>query len=142
MMKLLSRALTSLVVLVLLALTAAACGDDDDPSGSGTASPIASNADDDQARVIGLEAAERYIHDTGIDGHKGELTDPRSCAEVNDKTKGDFCVQEGFSIYAAGLIILRVANADKPDEEVWEMRLVPAGTDWNVTSVEPFPGNE
>ena len=141
-MKLLPEALTCLAVLVLLAVPATACGDDDDSSGTGTASPIASDTADDQAKVAVLEAAERYIRDTGIDGNKGELTDPRSCAEINDKTRGDFCVQEGFSIYAAGLIILRVANADKPDEEVWEMRLVPEGTDWNVTSVESFPGNE
>ena len=141
-MKLLPEALTCLAVLVLLAVTATACGDDDDSSGTGTASPIASDTADDQAKVAVLEAAERYIRDTGIDGNKGELTDPRSCAEINDKTRGDFCVQEGFSIYAAGLIILRVANADKPDEEVREMRLVPEGPDWNVTSVESFLGNE
>ena len=133
------RLLPTLIVLVTaghLAATASACG-----GGSNsevTPSPTASGPADLSPRVGGVEAAQRYLLDTGIDGKKGHLTDPQSCADITDKTEGVFCVHENFSTYASGLVILRIARSNKPAEDVWEMRLSLTNGQWQVTSVEPF----
>ncbi|HET9476926.1 MAG TPA: hypothetical protein VFP63_05520 [Dehalococcoidia bacterium] len=118
---------------------AAACGDDSDAGD--TQSPTISGTPDLSPRSGGVAAAQRYLQGTGIDGDKGDFTDPVACAEITDDTDGDFCIHEGFSIYAGGLVILRVADRDNPDEDVWEMRLTPAAGGWQVNSVEPFGEN-
>lgn len=89
-----------------------------------------------------MEAAQRYLQQTGIDGTKGELTDPQSCAEVSHDTKGKFCIHQDFSIYAPALVILRIAKSDKPDDEVWEIRLMFQDNSWRVTDVKPFGESE
>ncbi len=139
-MRKLLPAVTILIMSGLLAVLAA-CGDDD--SGLDlTPSPTASGASDLSPEVGGVGAAQRYLQDTGINGKRGAFTDPRSCAEIDDDTEGDFCVHENFSTYAAGLVILRVARSDKPGGEVWEMRLALTVGLWQVTSVEPFGEND
>lgn len=140
MMRKLLPAVTMLITSGLLAVLAA-CGDDD--SGPDlTPSPTASGAPDLSPEVGGVEAAQRYLQDTGIDNKRGTFTDPQSCTEVDDDAEGDFCVHENFSTYAAGLVILRVARSDKPGGEVWEMRLALTDDLWQVTSVEPFGEND
>lgn len=128
--------LPMLLVAALVFAAATACGDGSDSGGA--PSPSASGKPDLSPQVGGVEAAARYLEQTGIDGDKGSLTDPRSCAEITDESDGDFCIHEGFSTYAAGLVILRVADRDNPDKDVWEMRLAPAADGWQVNSVEPF----
>lgn len=132
--------LATLISAALLVGTAAACGDDSD-SGD-TQSPTTSGTPDLSPRSGGVAAAQRYIQETGIDGDKGELTDPLACADITDDTDGNFCIHEDFSTYAPGLVILRVADRDNPDEDVWEMRLTPDSSGWRVDSVEPFGDNE
>lgn len=122
-----------------LLLAAVACGDDSERDS--TPSATASGPPDLSPRVGGVEAAQRYLQETGIDGDKGSFTDPLACAKMNDDTEGDFCIHEDFSTYAAGLVILRVADRDKPDEDVWEMRLSLTDGLWRVDSVEPFGDN-
>ena len=138
------RRLLPLVILVvaaaLLAL-AVACGGRSSDS-TPTPAPTTSGLPDLSPEVGGVEAARRYLEETGIDGKKGEFTDPRSCAQIDGNTKGKFCVQENFSTYAPGLVILRVANAQKPEDEVWEMRLLLNDKVWQVTEVKPFGGSE
>ncbi len=125
---------------ILLGITAGCDGD-----GSRSAespSPTASGPPDLSPRVGGVEAAGQYLKETGIDGDEGDFTDPRDCAQVNDDTKGEFCVHENFSTYAPGLVILRIARGDNPSEKVWEMRLLLTDGKWEVQSVEPFGVSE
>lgn len=126
----------SAMTAVLLLAAASACGDDSGLDHS--PSPTGSGPSDPSPRVGGVEAAEQYLQNTGIDGDKGSFTDPRGCEEINDRTQGDFCVHEGFSTYAAGLVILRIADRDHPDKDVWEMRLTLTDERWQVDSVERF----
>ena len=132
--------LTLMLAAALLLTLAAACGGGSDSTP--TPAPTSSGPPDLSPEVGGVEAARRYLRETGIDGKKGDLTDPRSCAEIDGNTKGKYCVQENFSTFAPGLVILRVANADKPQEEVWEMRLLLQDKAWQVTQVEPFGTNQ
>lgn len=120
---------------ILLALVTGCGGGDDSEA---TPQPTATVPWDISPQVGGVEAARRYLQDTGIDGDKGNFTDPRSCAEVTKDTKGDYCVHENFSTYAPGLVILRIADKDKPLERVWEMRLTLQEKTWQVTEVKPF----
>ncbi len=140
MMRRLLPAVTMLITSSVLVVLAA-CGDDESGQDS-TPSPTASAPSDLSPETGGVEAAQRYLQDTGIDGKRGLFTDPRSCAEIDDDAQGDFCVHENFSTYAVGLVILRVARSDKPGGEVWEMRLALTDGRWQVTSVEPFGVNE
>jgi hypothetical protein len=139
-----SRLIPPLILLLSAALLLAfspACGDGGSDS-TPTPGTTTSGPPDLAPEVGGVEAARRYLQETGIDGKKGGLTDPRSCADVNGNTKDKFCVQESFSTYASGLVILRVANPDKPQDEVWEMRLLLQDKRWQVTDVKPFGGSE
>lgn len=139
------RRLIPLLVLLLatsMALSfSVACGGGGSDA-TATPGPTTSGPPDLSPQVGGIEAARLYLRETGIDGKKGDLTDPRSCAEIDDDTDGQFCVQENFSTFAAGLVILRLGNADKPQDEVWEMRLSLDDERWQVTSVMPFGEDE
>lgn len=132
--------LAALLGAALLVGTVAGCGDDSD-SGD-LQSPTPSGTPDLSPRSGGVAAARQYLEETGIEGDKGDLTDPVACAEITGDTDGDFCIHEDFSTYAPGLVILRVADTDNPDEDVWEMRLTPDSSGWHVDSVEPFGENE
>lgn len=126
----------ALLAMAALVLALAACGDDSD--GDATPSPTSAGPPDLSPRVGGVEAAQRYLEEAGVDGDTGRFTDPRSCAEIDDGSDGDFCIHEDFSTYAPGLVILRFADKDEPDENVWEMRLTFTDGRWQVNSVEPF----
>jgi len=136
MMRRLLPATLALFGAALILMLAAGCGGDKGPGA--TPQPTATAPSDLSPQVGGVEAARRYLQDIGIDGRKGDFTDPRSCADVTKDTKGDYCVHENFSTYAAGLVILRIADRDKPLERVWEMRLTPKDNTWQVTEVKPF----
>jgi hypothetical protein len=129
-----------LVIVASLSLVLAvgvACGDDDSDSVE-TPTPSSTGPPEDSPEVAGVVAAEAYLRETGVDGRKGTFTDPRSCAEVGDDPEGAFCIHEGFSVYAAGLVILRIANPEEADDEVWEVRLTKTDTGWEVTEAKPF----
>lgn len=137
----LTLALILTLTAALLVALSAACGGGGSDS-SPTPAPSASGPPDLSPEVGGVEAAQRYLLETGIDKTKGRLTDPRSCEEISDSTEGKFCVHEAFSTYAPGLVILRVAKADSPEKEVWEIRLMFQEKSWQVTDVKPFGENE
>jgi len=131
------------LAVCLLALAFAACGDDEtgppDPTASGpTASPAPSQAADTEAIAATLE----YLQTEGVDGNKGELSDPLNCSAITDETPGEFCVHDDFSIYAPGLVILVVGETENPDEQTWEIRLERDDSGWQVTSAEPFGSSE
>ena len=137
------RVLPVLIVILaagLVLAASAACGGDSDSDASPT--PTTASPSDAAPEVGGVEAAKRYLQETGIEGETGALTDPRSCAEITDDTPGDFCVHENFSTYAAGLVILGIGNSDDPAGKVWEMRLSYSDGVWIVTGVKVFGENE
>jgi len=130
-------------VLAVGALLAAGCGGDEkEPS-----TPTPSGPADLTPRVGGVDAMRRYLFDDGLDGRKGELTDPINCAEVpQDSADQEYCIIDDASTYAAGLVILYVArvdsrNDDKPDEfkDIWEVHLEPGEAAWSITDVEEVP---
>ncbi len=136
------RAIRATPLYVLLLLTPvvvllAGCSSGDG-SMENSASPTASGPLDLSPNVGGVQAALDYLRQTGIDGHKGDFTDPVNCDQVNDDTKGDFCIHPGPSVYAPGLVLLVVAEKDSKDTNVWKMRLERGPADWHVVKVEPF----
>jgi hypothetical protein len=132
----------NLLVLALLGLLSivAACDDGDSDESSGdqpTQPPTGSSGPTPEPDLEAIESARIYLQETGIDGRTGDLTDPLNCPEITDDTDGDYCIHQGASIYALGLVILVIGDADDPDE-AWEMRLAPTESAWEVTSVEPY----
>jgi len=123
-------------MVVLVAFTSA-CGSDETASPA-TLSPASGSAPGNSPREAGVSAARQYLKDTGIDGMKGDLTNPLSCAEIADEPTGRFCIHEDFSVYAPGLVILRLSEAKSADDQVWEMRLANRNEVWEVTSVQGF----
>ncbi len=127
------------IVLALAAIVAVGCNDDDSPSGESTPTPEAgSPAPTQAADASAILAAHTYLTEEGVEGKKGGLTDPLNCADATKDSPGRFCVHDGFTIYAPGLVILRIGEKEKPGERVWEVRLEPDGEGWRVTSTEPF----
>jgi hypothetical protein len=132
----------------LLAVTAAlaACGGDDaDDTPTPTATPAGSPAEvtpDPASKTAGIEAMRAYLETEGLDGKKGAFTDPVDCVDLPDDFDGDFCVVDDASVYAPGLVILFVVNAEKQDEEAWEVHLKPSDGAWQVTEVEEVPSAE
>lgn len=143
------RTLTILTAaaLTLAIATLAGCGGDGGgtsptPAPASSATPGASRqpTTEPSSRPGGIEGARAYLKETGLGGKKGDLTDPVDCAGLPDKgVKGDFCIIDGASVYAPGLVILFIADADKQTEKVWEVHLKPEGGTWKTTSVEEVP---
>lgn len=121
-----------LPLLVAAACVIAACGGG---TGSATPSPTASGPPDLSPRAGGVDAMRRYLRETGLEGEKGDLTDPADCAAL-DGGGGDFCIIDEASVYAPGLVILWVADVDHQDEDVWEVHLEPGTNAWEVVQVE------
>lgn len=143
-MKVWRSALLLLFVLAMVALMA--CGGDGGPARSpeevtSTPAPSATaGPTPTKFKVRSIEAARQYLASTGIDGKKGALTDPFDCADLpKSGAEGEYCIVDDASIYAPGLAILYIADPDKPDERVWEVRLKPDGDDWAVTEVKDVP---
>ncbi len=142
------RTLTILTAIALTVLAVAAlggCGGDDEsatPTPASSATPGASGEPTaaPSSRAGGIEGARAYLKDTGLGGKKSDLTDPEVCARLPDEgVEGDFCIIDDASVYAPGLVILYIADADKQTEKVWEVRLEPEGEVWKVTTVEEVP---
>jgi hypothetical protein len=109
-------------------------------TGEGTEGPTLGPTTPPNAAAI--EAAGAYLEESGIDGNKGELTDPVNCSEITDDTEGEFCVHDTASVFAPGLTILVVGDTQEPNETAWDMRLVPVGSGWEVSSVSPHRATE
>jgi len=126
--------------IALAVITVAACnGDNDDLNSSSTPTqPAGSPAPTQAANADAIQAAHTYLTEEGVDGKKGGLTDPLNCVGASKDSPGRFCVHDTFTTYAPGLVILRIGEKEKPDEQVWEVRLEPGGEGWQVTSAEPF----
>jgi hypothetical protein len=132
------------MALIAVIVLAAACGGDDedspDPTTEATATTDASATPAPNAEAIA--AARAYLSSEGVDGNQGDLTNPLSCTEINEDAEGDFCVHDGFSVFAPGLVILVVGDSENPDERAWELRLEPNDEEWTVISAEPFGSTE
>jgi hypothetical protein len=89
-----------------------------------------------------IEAARAYIKETGIEDRTGDLTDPLNCPEITGEPDGEFCIHQSASIYAPGLVILIVGDAESPTENAWEVRLEPSESGWQVSSVDPYGSME
>ncbi len=80
-----------------------------------------------------------YLLATGFDGHRGDLTDPIDCADLAvDSLDAEFCVIDAASVYAPGLVILFVADADA-QEDVWEVHIDHTNEGWQVGEIEAIP---
>ncbi len=136
-MKPLFHAWSTLLLSSVVAL-AMACGGDDDSS-SGSSKPQGSP--DWSPTSGGIEAIRRYLPGTGLDGKKGELTEPFDCAKLPDgDSEGTFCIVDSASVYAPGLVILNIARVDSAESGVfrdaWRVHLNPGEAGWEVTQVE------
>ena len=75
----------------------------------------------------------RYLRDEGIDGRKGGISEPLDCAELLEAgSDQEFCIIDGASTYATGLVILYVARVDSREKDVWEVHLEPGENAWQV----------
>ena len=138
----------SLITVAILTsgLIVTACGSDEEagsPSSSPTATgPTASAAPTPLPNLQAIEAARAYIKETGIEDRAGDLTDPLNCPEITGETDGEFCIHQSASIYAPGLVILVVGNAENPTETAWEVRLEPSESGWQVSEISPYGSTE
>lgn len=138
---------TALALLALMVI-AASCGGSKAPSPTPAATPAldstqAPEQTPAESKVKSIEAARQYLANTGIDGKKGNLTDPFDCARLPATgANGAFCIVDDASVYAPGLAIIYVANPKKLQTEVWEMRLKPGSGGWEVTEVKAVPSGQ
>jgi hypothetical protein len=117
-------------------LLAAACanGDNIDP-GEPTETP--SERELRMPRIGGIEAARAYLHETGLNGKKGALTDPIDCEQLPERgVRGQFCIYDAASHYAPGLVVLFVADVRNRERDVWQMSIELRGSTWEVVRVE------
>jgi hypothetical protein len=128
----------ALAVVCALTALAAACGEDGNPAAERTPLPAPGGEPGRSARGGGIEAARRYLHDTGIDARTGSLSDPPFCEAPEPRTRGDYCIHERASIFAPGLVVLVIGDIENPYEIAWEMRLEPQEGIWTVTSVKQY----
>jgi len=133
-----------LAAAVVVAVGLVACdGDDDESSTTPTPDgPTASALPTQAANSEAIDAAEAYLIDEGVDGEKGEFTAPLNCTGVMEDSTGKFCVHDSFTTYAPGLVILRFAEKDNQNDDVWEIRVEPGGQGWQVTSAQRFTLSE
>ncbi len=136
------------LAMLLLLVLAASCGGSEEPSptpGATTSSDstLAPGQTPTEFKLKSIEAARQYLADTGIDGKKGNLTDPFDCARLPATgANGAFCIVDDASVYAPGLDIIYVANPKKLQTEGWEMRLKPGSGGWEVTEVKKVPSGQ
>jgi hypothetical protein len=124
------------VAVMIGAIVSSACSNGDDDA----ASPTPSGPADLSPRIGGVDAMRRYLHDEGIDGRKGGISEPLNCAELPESgSDEEFCIIDDASTYATGLVILYVARVDSRDKDVWEVHLEPGENAWQVTDVEEVP---
>ena len=124
------------VAVMIGAIVSSACSNGDDDA----ASPTPSGPADLSPRIGGVDAMRRYLHDEGIDGRKGGISEPLNCAELPESgSDEEFCIIDDASTYATGLVILYVARVDSRDKDVWEVHLELGENAWQVTDVEEVP---
>lgn len=138
---------TALAMLALMVLVVS-CSRSGEPSPTPSATtPSESSPAPEQTptefKAKSIEAARQYLVNTGIEGKKGNLTEPFDCARLPATgASGAFCIVDDASVYAPGLAIIYVANPKKLQTEVWEMRLKPGSGGWEVTEVKPVPSGQ
>jgi len=131
-----------IVVAAALALLALACSGDGgrgaQPPGSLT--PVISPNLPPSGRAP-VEALRLYLQETGLDGDKGDLTDPVDCRVAESVgADGEFCIVVDAGHYAPALAILFVTRRDSGLS--WEVRVnLDVEEDaWEVTSADPLGG--
>jgi hypothetical protein len=142
-----SKARLALAVLAvaLACCFATACGDDEKDSASSppnTTTPIIPATASPEPTAFpnepALDAATLYLAETGIDGTRGEFTDPLNCPDVTDDDESEFCLHRAASIFSPGEVIIIIGDRDDPNATAWEMRVRPSGSEWQITSVKPY----
>ena len=131
------------VVAVALALVALACDGDSGPetpvpqaTGSPTAVPSPNVPPVGEPAV---EALRVYLQDTGVDGKKGDLTDPVDCAVAEEVgAEGEFCIVVAGGHYAPALAILFVTHRESGNFWQVHVDLDVENSVWEVTSVDPL----
>ena len=134
----------TLLALVAPCILLLACtGGTDDGALPEDATPTPEPSPNLSPTVGGVEAMRRYLTETGLDGHMGSLTDPINCARLSDRDdiEGDFCIIDDAGIYAPGLVILFVADAQSIDKKAWQVHLNRGESAWEVVDVD-FIGTE
>jgi hypothetical protein len=127
------RPLYLIAALVLAATALLACGDDDSapaPSETEGVSPTP----EPLFKTASTEALRQYLLNEGIEGETGELTEPVDCTALHDGFDGDYCVFPS-SLYAPALAVILVGDADSPNDNAWQVRVVLEGEEWRVTEV-------
>jgi hypothetical protein len=141
-----SKGTLSITIVILIpVLLVTACGSDEEavsPDSPTATGPTATAAPTPLPNLQAIEAARSYIKETGIEDRVGDLTDPLNCPEITRDTDGEFCIHQSASIYAPGLVILVVGDAENPTETAWEVRLEPSGSGWQVSEISPFGSTE
>ena len=123
------------LALVALALLAVACKEDGGSrNGSAEGSPTPSLP---AAAEPAIGALRLYLSDEGLDGVKGELTDPLDCVQADSAgADGRFCIVVDAGAYAPGLAIIFVTDRD--EEKSWQLHVDPdpQTSEWQVTEVK------
>lgn len=121
-----------------LALVAVACSGDGGPETSPESSPRSISSPNLPA--IGepaVEALLRHLQDTGLDGKKGDLTDPIDCVMADDAgADGEFCVVVDAGHYAPALAILFVTRPESGDAWQIHVDLDVESSVWEITEVD------
>jgi len=120
-----------------LALVAVACSGDGGPETSPESSPSVSSPNLPAIGEPAVEALLRYLRDTGLDGKKGDLTDPIDCVMADDAgADGEFCVVVDAGHYAPALAILFVTRPESGDAWQIHVDLDVESSVWEITEVD------
>ena len=134
-----ARWLTALAaVLALFVLACNGDGGQQTPAPQATGSPTPVTAPTlPPAGDPPVEALRLYLRDTGMNGDKGDLTDPIDCAMAEEAgAEGEFCIIVDAGHYAPALAIVFVINRET--EHSWQVHVdldVESST-WEVTNVD------
>lgn len=127
-------------LLLAIATVAAGCSDDDDasPTSADTPSPSSQATQEPIRRTESLAALRTYLFETGLDGERGDLTDPVGCESLPEEDiEGDYCVF-ATSTFAAALALILVADVDDIENRAWQVRVVLEDGSWAVTETVRF----
>ncbi len=129
---------------LILALFALACAGDGGPETAtprdgGSPVPVPSP----NLPPLGEPAVEMlrlYLRDTGLDGSRGELTDPIDC-DVAEAVGADgkFCIVVDAGHYAPALAIIFITRTDTGDSWQVHVDLDARSSVWEVTDIDFLP---